>query len=270
MTPEIEPPVPFARAGQFRADECVAVAALVAKLDARFAGEAILGVPLDAVVALAATAAECRVIDHILDLRPQDLGIDTPATTPTGHASEASVAVVATIAIDDVAAGSVAPPATADGVVRLVGQTYWSHRQGRQAEMRPVLIASSAVTDFIALQRDATAAVGRPILVMSQHRSRGHQVAVILRELVVTGGDLDEVLRGVALPGFSEHQALDRPAFDFGTYDGKVDDAFRDSAEYAWLMANAARYRFVLSYPDDNTTGIKSEPWHWRHEPPAI
>ncbi len=42
---------------------------------------------------------------------------------------------------------------------------------------------------------------------------------------------------------------------------------FEKTAEYAWLMENAYRYGFILSYPEDKTdiTGIGYEPWHWRY-----
>jgi D-alanyl-D-alanine carboxypeptidase len=31
-----------------------------------------------------------------------------------------------------------------------------------------------------------------------------------------------------------------------------------------WLLANAARYGFELSFPAGNRQQVKWEPWHWR------
>ncbi len=38
---------------------------------------------------------------------------------------------------------------------------------------------------------------------------------------------------------------------------------FEESEAYDWLVRNAHRYGFTLSYPEDNAYYI-FEPWHWR------
>lgn len=42
---------------------------------------------------------------------------------------------------------------------------------------------------------------------------------------------------------------------------------FSSTNEYAWLVANAHKYGFVLRYPEDktDTTGKIYQPWHWRY-----
>lgn len=62
--------------------------------------------------------------------------------------------------------------------------------------------------------------------------------------------------------GYSEHQLgttvdLTDPATG-GTY-----TSFKDTPAYAWLLENAHRYGFTLSYPENNSFYI-FEPWHWR------
>ncbi len=62
--------------------------------------------------------------------------------------------------------------------------------------------------------------------------------------------------------GYSEHQLgttvdLTDPA-TAGTF-----TAFKDTAAYAWLVQNAHKYGFTLSYPEGNSFYI-FEPWHWR------
>jgi hypothetical protein len=64
-----------------------------------------------------------------------------------------------------------------------------------------------------------------------------------------------------ARPGYSEHQT--GLAVDFSP----IDDAFKDSSQYEWLVKNAHRFGFVLRYPEgkDSVTGYTFEPWHWRY-----
>lgn len=69
-----------------------------------------------------------------------------------------------------------------------------------------------------------------------------------------------------ARPGQSEHQL--GTAMDFGG-EGANDfqDSFGDTPQGKWLMENAYKYGFVMSYPRDSSeiTGYKYEPWHYRY-----
>jgi D-alanyl-D-alanine carboxypeptidase len=64
-----------------------------------------------------------------------------------------------------------------------------------------------------------------------------------------------------ARAGYSEHQT--GLTMDFAP----IADSFGSSAQYAWLVANAYKYGWVLRYPSDKVavTGYTSEPWHWRY-----
>ena len=35
---------------------------------------------------------------------------------------------------------------------------------------------------------------------------------------------------------------------------------------FEWLINNAAKYHFVMSFPKGNVQGVSYEPWHWRFE----
>lgn len=62
--------------------------------------------------------------------------------------------------------------------------------------------------------------------------------------------------------GYSEHQL--GAALDFTT--GAVTPTtleFEQSKAYTWLINNAYKYGFILSYPKGNTY-YQFEPWHWR------
>lgn len=73
-----------------------------------------------------------------------------------------------------------------------------------------------------------------------------------------------------ALPGYSEHHT--GYAFDMNVYtaDGvsySLASAGEANPIYAWIYDNAAKYGFVLRYPEEKTsvTGITNEPWHFRY-----
>ena len=106
--------------------------------------------------------------------------------------------------------------------------------------------------------------VGGRLLALSCFRSVDRQVAVFGRERP-DGGAADRAV-SVAPPGYSEHAtgyALDfavRPAN--GCPD--VDACMAASPAARWLLANAPRYGFELSFPGGNRQQVKWEPWHWR------
>ncbi len=62
--------------------------------------------------------------------------------------------------------------------------------------------------------------------------------------------------------GYSEHQL--GTTIDFTTVGTKgALDGFNATPAYTWLVANAYKYGFVLSYPEGNAYYV-FEPWHWR------
>ncbi len=62
--------------------------------------------------------------------------------------------------------------------------------------------------------------------------------------------------------GFSEHQL--GTTVDLTTPEvGGAYDSFSQTEAYDWLLDNAHKYGFILSYPEDNGFYI-FEPWHWR------
>lgn len=62
--------------------------------------------------------------------------------------------------------------------------------------------------------------------------------------------------------GYSEHQLGTTVDFTTEGLGGGLRD-FDDATAYQWLLENAHRYGFVLSYPERNAFYI-FEPWHWR------
>ncbi|MDQ5928021.1 MAG: zinc D-Ala-D-Ala carboxypeptidase [Patescibacteria group bacterium] len=62
--------------------------------------------------------------------------------------------------------------------------------------------------------------------------------------------------------GYSEHQLGTTVDFTTVATKGAL-DGFNSTASYTWLLANAYKYGFVLSYPEGNAYYV-FEPWHWR------
>lgn len=72
--------------------------------------------------------------------------------------------------------------------------------------------------------------------------------------------------RSVAPGGYSEHAT--GYVVDFGAPApagcGDLDPCMSGTPGGLWLMANAPRYGFELSFPPGNRQGVTWEPWHWR------
>ncbi len=122
------------------------------------------------------------------------------------------------------------------------------------------------------LERLIAAASGDPAVMgqlraLSCHRSIIRQASVFCREHPDAGGNPDASRAiSVAPPGHSEHStgyALDfavRPAN--GCPDAEACMAATPAAR--WLVANAPRFGFEMSFPGGNKQNVKWEPWHWR------
>jgi D-alanyl-D-alanine carboxypeptidase len=121
--------------------------------------------------------------------------------------------------------------------------------------------AAEALTQMLTDARIA----GISIKVSSAYRSYQTQSAVLQSEIVADG--CAKALLESATPGHSEHQlglAADLTSADVGW---DLQDKFGDMPEGHWLLAHAAQYGFVLSYPKDKEaiTGYIYEPWHFRY-----
>ena len=73
-----------------------------------------------------------------------------------------------------------------------------------------------------------------------------------------------------ARPGYSEHQT--GLAIDVYSKECASAKTFKDSKTYAWLIANAYKYGFILRYPEDKKalTGYNYESWHYRYVGPEL
>lgn len=96
--------------------------------------------------------------------------------------------------------------------------------------------------------------------IISAYRSFGTQAT--LKSSYKTTYGTTKANQFSADQGYSEHQL--GTTLDFTTASvGSTFAGFDKTPEYAWLLQNAYRYGFVLSYPSNNKY-YQFEPWHWR------
>lgn len=102
---------------------------------------------------------------------------------------------------------------------------------------------------------------GIDLQIVSAFRSAEYQLGIVRRK-IERGLSIDEILRISAAPGYSEHhsgRALDITTSGYSA----LEEEFEHSPAFAWLINNANRFGFFLSYPRDNPHAIAYEPWHW-------
>jgi D-alanyl-D-alanine carboxypeptidase len=109
--------------------------------------------------------------------------------------------------------------------------------------------------------RAAALCDGISLFIVSAFRSVDRQ-AEIIRQRLVTGAHIEEVLTLCAPPGFSEHHT--GRAIDLSTPDSRaLEVEFDQTTAFTWLIDRAAEFGFYLSYPIGNQLGYQYEPWHW-------
>ena len=107
----------------------------------------------------------------------------------------------------------------------------------------------------------------KKLLIDSGYRSPAYQIILFLYYLKLHKFNFLRTAQGVAFPGYSEHGNPERQAIDFITIDGIPSDekpsGFEKTKEFKWLIKNANKFGFYLSYPKNNKDGVMYEPWHW-------
>ena len=105
----------------------------------------------------------------------------------------------------------------------------------------------------------AAAADGIVFTVGSAYRSAAYQAQVYEREVNTYGQEVAD--RESARPGKSQHQL--GLTLDFAP----IDDSFAKTPASQWLLKNASRNGWSLSFPDgyEEVTGYRWESWHYRY-----
>ena len=108
---------------------------------------------------------------------------------------------------------------------------------------------------------DAARAEGITLKSVSAYRSYATQQATYGSYLTKYSQTLVDTFSARA--GHSEHQT--GLALDINV--ASIQAHFENTAEFAWLQANCARFGFLLRYPQgkNHITGYRFEPWHYRY-----
>jgi D-alanyl-D-alanine carboxypeptidase len=126
-------------------------------------------------------------------------------------------------------------------------------------EREPESIHSHVLPHLVSLLEDAKKE-GVTIYVRSAYRSFDKQRGLKGIYTVIYGAGTANQFS--ADQGYSEHQLGTTVDFITIGLGGQL-QGFENTNAYRWLVKNAHRYGFTLSYPEGNTYYI-FEPWHWR------
>jgi len=104
------------------------------------------------------------------------------------------------------------------------------------------------------------------LVAFSTYRSFDYQSQ--LYERYVSNDGQEAADRYSARPGYSEHQT--GLAFDIGEElfeEHFASESFGETEAGKWVAANAAKYGFIMRYPEgkEKITGYMYEPWHFRY-----
>ncbi len=113
--------------------------------------------------------------------------------------------------------------------------------------------------DFLNDMLDDAENDGMDLKVLSAYRSFDEQQSLKGQYTQVYGSGANAFS---ADQGYSEHQ-LGTTVDISDQVTGGAYTSFAQTEEYKWLLENAHKYGFILSYPEDNGFYV-FEPWHWR------
>lgn len=125
-------------------------------------------------------------------------------------------------------------------------------------------LVSAAIIDDLAAMRAEWVGAGLTITIDSAYRSYATQVATF-NSWVSRAGAADALVRS-ARPGHSEHQLGTTLDLTSPGWNGRFGNWATETAEGRWLVENAWRFGFVMSYPlgSQDITCFSYEPWHYR------
>ncbi len=183
------------------------------------------------------------------------------AQTTTQAADESSSGFYQNIQITDVSKGVLVlcnknyklPDDFQPAEITYIPENYYV-KDGKEYKMAKV-----ALDAFVEMSDAAMNEVGVNLLVISGYRTKAYQEMLYNHYANSYGKESADTYS--ARPRHSEHET--GLCCDINM----VDEAFKDTAAYAWMVDNAADYGFILRYPEgkEGITGYIYEPWHWRY-----
>jgi D-alanyl-D-alanine carboxypeptidase len=145
--------------------------------------------------------------------------------------------------------------------VDLVKASNSGIRRGENYYLRNILIA-----DLTNLVNDSKSS-GIDLSIVSGYRSYQTQLSTYNYWLTKNNNDVAYVDTFSARAGHSQHQLGTAIDFSSSEIGDRLGDEFTNTKASAWLIENAHRYGFVLSFPKgyEHITGYKYESWHYRY-----
>ena len=120
--------------------------------------------------------------------------------------------------------------------------------------------------DSLLKMREEAKKDGIYLVFLSGYRSINLQNDIFYSLKSIRNQEAAERARVSAPPGYSEHST--GFAIDIGDATQRETDfetEFENTDAFKWLIKNAAKFHFKLSFTKDNKY-IDYEPWHWRYE----
>tara|TARA_B100000886_G_scaffold27631_1_gene17500 strand:- start:191 stop:904 length:714 start_codon:yes stop_codon:yes gene_type:complete len=120
--------------------------------------------------------------------------------------------------------------------------------------------------DSLIKMKDEAEKDGVYLVFLSGYRSINLQNEIFYSLKSIRKQEASERARVSAPPGYSEHST--GFAIDIGDATQREKDfetEFENTDSFKWLIKNAAKFHFKLSFTKDNKY-IDYEPWHWRYE----
>ena len=120
--------------------------------------------------------------------------------------------------------------------------------------------------DSLLKMREKAKMDGIYLVFLSGYRSINLQNDIFYSLKSIRNQEAAERARVSAPPGYSEHST--GFAIDIGDATQRETDfetEFENTDAFKWLIKNAAKFHFKLSFTKDNKY-IDYEPWHWRYE----
>lgn len=134
-------------------------------------------------------------------------------------------------------------------------------RRGENYYLRNILI-----NDLTNLVNDAKS-IGIDLSMVSGYRSYDTQLIKYNSWLIKNSNNISYVDTFSARAGHSQHQLGTAIDFSSSEIGDRIGDEFTNTNASKWLIENAHKYGFVLSYPKgyEHITGYKHESWHYRY-----
>ena len=154
----------------------------------------------------------------------------------------------------------------ADG--RLLGHFPYNEASPDQlVSIEPGIELHEDAAEALRSMMQAAIADGVDLRVISGYRSLDLQESIFFDIASERNQTAEERAQVSAPPGYSEHSTGYAVDLGDGTApETNLSQTFEETPAFRWLQDHAARYHFVLSFPEGNDQGVMYEPWHWRFE----